>query len=226
MDIVNKKVTIIVDEKRKTSGILSLPTRGPGKIALIVAHGAGNDMENPLLSAFADGLAQAGHAVLRFNFPYKDAGKKSPDPEKVLSDTWEAACQYMITAPGINAKYIVAAGKSLGGRIASQMIAEGNLPVQKIIFLGYPLHRSKDTKKLRDGHLYAMNVPMLFFAGTRDPLCNIELLESVLKQIRSPWQLYTVEGGDHSFHVPRASGKTEADTYNAIIEKTILWLGG
>ena len=226
MDIIREKVNISVDAKRETSGILSLPRQGTGRVALVVAHGAGNDMEAPLLSAFADGLVRAGHPVLRFNFPYKDAGRKSPDPENVLADTWRAACRYVLTVPGIGTGHLVAAGKSLGGRIASQMIAEGALPVSKIIFLGYPLHRPNDTEKLRDGHLYDVNVPMLFFAGTRDPLCSIDHLESVLKQIGTPWQLFTIEGGDHSFHVPKTSGKSEADIYNVLIEKTLLWLDG
>jgi hypothetical protein len=118
----------------------------------------------------------------------------------------------------------VAAGKSMGGRVASQMVADGLLPVDRLIFLGYPLHPAGDKEKLRDSYLYRIQVPMLFFAGTRDPLCDIEKLKDVLQQLKAPWKLFVIEGGDHSFHVPKVIHKTEEDIFAQIAQKGLEWL--
>jgi uncharacterized protein len=219
-----KRVKIPVTEKEDTSGILSLPEGIAKRIAIIVAHGAGNDMETPLLVSFSEGLAASGHPTLRFNFLYKERGQKAPDSPTVLERTWQAAYRFMSESSGLNIDYLVAAGKSMGGRIASQMVASGHLPAARLIFLGYPLHPAGNREKLRDAHLYEIKVPMLFFAGTRDPLCDLTLLGTVLGRLNSPWELYTVEGGDHSFHVPKSSGLTDEAVFSGITTKTVEWL--
>jgi uncharacterized protein len=219
-----KQVSIQVGDKAHTSGLLSIPVKS-GRRGIILAHGAGNDMTNPLLSAFAAGLAAAGYPVLRFNFLYADQKKKSPDSQATLVKTWQAAHRFLLEESGLDLDAVVAAGKSMGGRVASQMQADGLLPVEGLIYLGYPLHPAGNAEKLRDAHLYQIKIPMLFFAGTRDPLCDIEKLNSVLPRLSAEWTLHTIQGGDHSFNVPKSSGMDQQEILRQIVESAVKWLG-
>jgi uncharacterized protein len=223
--VMHERVSIPVGEKNRTSGVLVMPAAGQKRTAVIVAHGAGNDMETPLIVAFCEGLAGAGYPALRFNFLYTEQGRKAPDSPENLAKTWGSAYRFARDRMGGDIESWAAAGKSMGGRIASRMVADGLLPVDRLVFLGYPLHPAGDKEKLRDGHLYGIKVPMLFFAGTRDQLCDMNLLRGVLARLQAPWDLYTIDGGDHSFHVPRAAGLKDAEIQDTIIAKTVEWLG-
>ena len=119
-------------------------------------------MNTPLIASFADSLATAGYPVLRFNFLYKERGKKAPDNWDTLTKAWAAAFSYAKEMLDNNVDVWVAAGKSMGGRVASQMVADGLLPVDRLIFLGYPLHPAGDKEKLRDSHLYRIQSPCSF----------------------------------------------------------------
>jgi predicted alpha/beta-hydrolase family hydrolase len=202
-----------------------MPGAGEKRTAVIVAHGAGNDMDTPLITSFADGLCAAGYPALRFNFLYKEEGRSAPDRQEVLVSTWGAVFAHARQFLAGKVDLWVAAGKSMGGRVASQMAAEGLLRVDGLIFLGYPLHPANDTGRLRDSHLYEIDVPMLFFAGTRDPLCSLPLLKGVLERLRAPRELLTIEGGDHSFHVPKSLHRQEEDIFSEIAGKAVEWLG-
>ncbi len=178
-------------------------------------------MENPLLVYLAEGLARAGMLALRFNFPYKDAGRTAPDKPEVLEATWQAAFDFLSRQTRYRPAFIVAAGKSMGGRIASQAAAAGRLPVRGLIFYGYPLHPPGHPEKLRDAHLYSLSIPMFFFEGTRDPFCDLKILEDVLKKVTAPWEWEIIEGGDHSFKVPKSKGLTIQAVYRTILDKTV-----
>ena len=219
-------MTIPVSNDESVSGILTMPTNKKKiySAGIITAHGAGNDMENDLLASFAEGMAQAGYPVLRFNSPYKEKGLKAPDKPGKLEDTWTAACKSFKDVAPIKVKHLIAAGKSMGGRIASQMAAVGKLPVEGLIFLGYPLHPASDRSKVRDAHLYHVEMPMLFFAGTRDTLCDMTILQSVLDKLPAPWELEIIEGGDHSFYIPKSMGIPESDIYHRVVTRTKQWL--
>ena len=220
------RLTIPVSKDESVSGILTMPAdkKKIYNAGIITAHGAGNDMENDLLAAFADGMAQAGYPVLRFNFPYKEKGLKAPDKPGKLEDTWTAACRYFKEDAPIKVKHLIAAGKSMGGRIASQIAAVGKLPAEGLIFLGYPLHPASDRSKVRDAHLYHVEIPTLFFAGTRDTLCDLTILQSVLDKLPADWELEVIEGGDHSFHVPKSMGISESDIFHRIVTRTKQWM--
>ena len=220
------RLTIPVSKDESVSGILTM-SANKKKIyseGIITAHGAGNDMENDLLAAFAGGMAKAGYPVLRFNFPYKEKGLKVPDKPVKLEDTWTAACRYFKEDSPIKVKHFIAAGKSMGGRIASQMAAVGKLPVEGLIFLGYPLHPASDRSKIRDAHLCYLEMPILFFAGTRDTLCDLTMLQIVLDKLPAPWELEIIEDGDHSFHVPKSMNIPESDIYYRIMSRTKKWI--
>jgi hypothetical protein len=191
---------------------------------VIIAHGAGNDLNSPLLVHLSEGLAEGGHMALRFNFIYREKGKRAPDRPDVLSATWRSVHQYLISRPECETRPVIAAGKPMGGRIASQMVSEGSLPVDRLILLGYPLHPPGKPEKLRDAHLYSIRIPMLFFAGSRDPLCDAGKLEKVLAGLKAPWELETIDGGNHSFRIPKAMVLSEEAVYGRILEKTLVWL--
>jgi hypothetical protein len=220
------EATIPVSANGSVSGVLGIPPSfAAGRTAaVIVAHGAGNDMHHPFLVHFSEGLCQAGFLSLRFNFPYKEKGQKAPDPQEKLVRTWQAAFEFVRDHPQFGTPHIVAAGKSMGGRVASQMTADGLISPKALVFLGYPLHAPGKKKQLRDAHLYSIAVPMLFFAGTRDALCDVELLKNVLNRLQAPWELETIEGGDHSFELPKSSNISEEDVYERILQRTVSWL--
>jgi len=222
-NIESRPVDIPLSKDDHTSGILSLPAEGYRGTAVILAHGAANDMMNPLIAAFAEGLAQAHYPVLRFNFLYAEQKRRLPDREPLLVAAWNAAYRSLKDC-GLEVNRIVAAGKSLGGRIASQMVSQGQLAADGLIFLGYPLHRMGDASILRDRHLYNITVPMLFVEGTRDTLCGMGALAGVLAGLKAPHDLLTIEGGDHSFNVPRSAGLTPDEIYARIAAKAAEWL--
>ena len=214
------------DRVKPGYGVLSTSDRATTgeRFGVIFAHGAANDMVNPLIVALADRFARAGHTSLRFNFLYKEKGRKTPDSQKVLVETWKAVVAFFKDATGDRCEELVAAGKSMGGRVASQMAAEGNLSLDRLIFLGYPLHAPGKKDKLRDAHLYDIDLPMLFFAGSRDPFCDLSLLAPVLNRLNAPWHLEIIDGGDHSLSLPRSRAHEQKDTYDRIFKHCGEWL--
>jgi predicted alpha/beta-hydrolase family hydrolase len=225
-EIARERVSIPVKRTEAVSGILALPPGQMKRTGVVAAHGAGNDMEAPLLKTFSEGLAAEGYPTLRFNFLYAERGRKVPDKYEVLAETWRSAATFFEERLGRRIDSWAAAGKSMGGRAASQMAADGLLSAGRLIFLGYPLHPAGNKETVRDAHLYRITAPMLFFAGTRDPLCGLDTLRSVLNRLAAPWTLRVIEGGDHSFHVPKSAGASEAETYGRIVQETVRWLEG
>lgn len=224
--VSDEYVFIPFKKKGKITGLISVPDgfqpgRNPG---VILAHGAGNDMFNPLLSHMAHVLEQAGYLCLRFNFPYRDRGRKSPDSEDVLSAAWVSVFEYLKSHPQCSPSAIVMGGKSLGGRIASQVVASGLVDAAGLIFLGYPLHAPGKKEFLRDAHFSRITVPMLFFAGTRDPFCDIDALKRVLSKLSAPCSLEIIEGGEHSFKMPSSSDMSEEEVHARILGKALSWL--
>jgi predicted alpha/beta-hydrolase family hydrolase len=178
-----------------------------GRPLVFLAHGAGAPMTHPFMQGSAEGLVERGLTVARFNFPYMtrralEDRKFPPDRAPVLLDTWRAMLNRARKWKG--AGPIVIGGKSMGGRMASMLLAEGRAPeVRGVFYLGYPLHPPGKPEKLRDAHLPEIEVPQLFISGTKDPLCDLKLLRPVLKRIGKSARLVTVEKGDHSLALTR-----------------------
>lgn len=183
---------------------------------LVIAHGAGAGMEHPFLSGFARALGEESVATLRFNFPYREAGRKFPDRPPVAVAAWQAAMEEAASLSGGGPLW--AAGKSFGGRMASMAVAEG-MPAAGLVYLGYPLHPPGKPEKLRDGHLYGLALPMLFLQGTRDPFAAPELLERVVAAIGPSATLQWCEGGGHSFEV--AGRKRTAEEVGASLAAAV-----
>jgi len=208
------------------SAVVALPAgfRRGGVPAVILAHGAGSDMTNPFLSAVQTGLARAGYVAVKFNFPYTEAGRRAPDPRPVLERCYAAVLAAVARDRALAPPGIVIGGKSLGGRIASYLAA-GGAPVRGLLLLGYPLHPAGRPDELRAAHLPAITVPTLFVQGTRDALCDLERLGPVLARLPHA-TLHTIEGGDHSFRVPRRAGRPDSAVWSEIVDVAARWLSG
>jgi predicted alpha/beta-hydrolase family hydrolase len=196
--------------KGPVSALVDGPRKGP---IVVLAHGAGGNMRGPFLEGFAAGLAAARVACLRFNFAYSEARRRGPDPEKTLRSVWAAAYE----AAGRIGGPLWVGGKSMGGRIASMMVADGDIEPAGLVFVGYPLHAPGKPDRLRDEHLDRIKVPMLFLQGTADPFARWDLLERVVKRLGKRATLHRVEGGDHSFRV-RGAPKDDVGTGTALAE--------
>jgi len=179
---------------------------------LVIAHGAGTGMEHPFLGGFASEVQALGVATLRFDFPYREVGRRFPDRPPVAIATWRAAAadaRARAAASGAGSgEPLWVSGKSFGGRMASMAVADG-LPVSGLAFLGYPLHPPGRPEKARDEHLPDVAAPMLFLQGRNDPFAapNEQLDELVarLRAERGPGgsavELEWIENANHSFEV-------------------------
>jgi predicted alpha/beta-hydrolase family hydrolase len=175
---------------------------------LLVAHGAGNDMRNKFLAGVADGLASSSVSSMRFNFPFTEEGRRSPDRAPVLIEAWRAALtQGESRAGGLP---LAAGGKSMGGRMASMLAAEDpdGFPARALVLFGYPLHPPGRPDKPRVEHLSQIKAPMLFIQGTADPLATFDMIQDVVRGLGSLARMEIVDGGDHSF---RVRGKRRPD---------------
>lgn len=210
---------------RTVSAVVAYPqTRAPGPAtAVILAPGAGIDMNSAFLSAMHEGLAAHGSVTVKFNFPYKELGRRAPDPAPVLESCYTRVLERIRGDPQIAPARVVIGGKSLGGRIASHLAAQGQ-EVAGLILLGYPLHPPGKMERLRVAHLDKIRAPMLFFAGTRDPLCNLALLRQTLERLPAPIELHVIEGGDHSFALPKALQRDASAVWEEIIDTSARWL--
>jgi uncharacterized protein len=192
-------------------------------ITLILGHGAGVDQTSGFMTKFATVLAARGITVVTFNFLYTEQGRRVPDANNKLEACFRAVVE-TTREKKIGRGTLVIGGKSMGGRIASQIAAAGSPHVEGLVFLGYPLHPPGKVDQLRAKHLSDIKVPMLFVQGSRDTFGTPDELQPIIKGLRAPADLYVVEGGDHSFKVLKRTGVTQEDTYKAVLDRIELWL--
>lgn len=188
----------------------------------VLAHGAGAGMRHAFLEDVAGRLAARGVGTLRFQFPYMEEGKKRPDRPPVAQATVRAAvAKAQELAPGLP---LLAGGKSFGGRMTSQAAAAEPLEgVAGLVFLGFPLHAPGRASDGRGSHLDDVTVPMLFLQGTRDALADLDLMRGVCTRLKKRATLHVVEGGDHSFKVPKRSGRTPDEVMNELADAVAGW---
>ena len=189
---------------------------------LLFAHGAGAGMNHIFMEKMADCLANEHIATLRYHFPYTEKNKKIPDHASVLIETVQSA--FHVAKVYAKNLPILAGGKSMGGRMTSMAASNGLLPdVKGIVFFGFPLHAPGKPSGDRAEHLYQVEVPMLFLQGTKDKLADLTLFRPVLAKLGNKATLYTVEGADHSFHLPKASGRNDDDVFKEVALKVKEW---
>lgn len=219
-------IQIPIDTNLSVSANLTRPVGWqPGRgTAVILAHGAANNKENPILVAVGRTLAEAGILTLCFNFPYADRGKKTPDGQKRLEATWMGVIDWISNDPSCQPERLVAAGKSMGGRVASQLAATQRLAVDALIFLGYPLHAPGRKDKLRDAHLPAITQPMLYINGSRDSFCDLSLLKPILNRLSPPPELVIIDNASHSLDLPKSQAHEQAHCHTKIANHCLRWL--
>lgn len=204
----------------EVSALLLRPPRA--RCLYVLAHGAGAGMRHRFLEGIAGRLAQRRIATLRYQFPYMEAGRKRPDVPRVLMETVRSAVA--TAARRARGLPLLAGGKSLGGRMTSRAAAAEPLPgVAGLVFLGFPLHAPGRSSDERGAHLSDVTVPMLFLQGTRDKLADLELMRPLCRRLGRRAKLHVVEDGDHSFHLPKRSGRTDDDGLEELAGAVDAW---
>jgi len=214
-------VTIAVDGEQQVSALLQAPP--DAHACYVFGHGAGAGMTHPFMTAVADELAARGIATLRYQFPYMEKRSKRPDSPKVAQATVRAAvAEAAQRLPGLA---LVAGGKSFGGRMTSQAQAASPLQgVRGLAFAGFPLHPAGVPSSDRAKHLFDVQIPMLFLQGTRDELAHLPLIESLASELKERATLELFADADHSFHVPKRSGRTDAQVIAALADTLASWI--
>jgi predicted alpha/beta-hydrolase family hydrolase len=214
-------VRITVEGTRTVSGLLQAPSEV--RACYVMAHGAGAGMAHPFMASIANGLAQRGIATLRYQFPYMEQGSKRPDAPKLAHATVLAAVlEASRLVPGLA---LFAGGKSFGGRMSSQAQALSPLPgVRGLVFLGFPLHPAGRPSMERAEHLHKVEIPMLFLQGTRDNLADLQLVETLGKELAVRATLKLFQDADHSFHVPARTGRKDSEVQVELLDALADWI--
>lgn len=216
-----QSITIFISDDQRVSGLLQGPT--DARAVYVLAHGAGAGMGHPFMAAIAEGLADRGIATLRFQFPYMEKGTRRPDTPKVAhASVRAAALEASRRFPDLP---LFAGGKSFGGRMTSQAQATLPMPgVRGLVFLGFPLHPPGKPSNERAKHLFDLTLPMLFLQGARDDFAERELLEPICAELGSRVTLKSFQDADHTFHVPKRSGRTDGEVRVELLDTMAAWM--
>jgi uncharacterized protein len=220
-----EKLTVAVSTTDSVTALLSRAAQA-GRLGatLILGHGAGADQMSSFMRLFADGLSQRGFDVMTFNFIYKEQRRGAPDQKAKLESCYQAAIEAARAHPKLKANRLLIGGKSMGGRIASQVAAAGAGDLAGLVFLGYPLHPPGKPEQLRAAHLKDVRAPMLFIQGSRDSFGTGDEIRTVIKESKLNATLHLIDGGDHSFKVPKSSGLSPMQVYEAVMDEITRWV--
>ena len=193
------------------------------KVTIVLGHGAGADQMSGFMRMAAEGLAARGLDAITFNFLYKEQGRSVPDPKARLESCYRAVIEAALKHKELKGNKLVIGGKSMGGRIASQVAAAEGDRLAGLVFLGYPLHPPGRPDKLRDEHLAEIKAPMLFVQGSRDAFGTEDEIRAIIKKDRLPATLYSVASGDHSFKVPKSIAPQQ-QVYEEVMDEVARWV--
>jgi predicted alpha/beta-hydrolase family hydrolase len=195
---------------------VSTVERGEGSVTVLAAHGAGTDQHHQMIVGIAEALAAAGLRVVTFNYPYAEAGRRRPDRADSLLACHRAVLEDVRSRHG---NPVVTAGRSMGGRMATMLAAEG-VPMAGVVAYAYPLHPAGKPDRLRIDHLHGVAVPMLFFQGERDALSRGDLFDLHIRPLPRA-TVVDMAGADHSF---RGRGWSPDRLYPFLAGKTVEWI--
>jgi predicted alpha/beta-hydrolase family hydrolase len=202
--------------------------RGEGaKVTLVLAPGAGAPQAHPWMVKMAQALAALALDVVTFDFLYAAARRRAPDKNDVLEATWRAAVDAVRARTDVAQGRLFIGGKSMGGRIATQVAAHPDVDVAGVVLLGYPLHPPGKPQQLRTAHLPKVRAPMLFVQGSRDAFGTpAELAPHIepLREAQPATRLFVVEGGDHSLARPKSSGESLDSTLQRVAGEVARWV--
>jgi predicted alpha/beta-hydrolase family hydrolase len=203
------------------------PKRGADR-AVLLAHGAGADMHAAALVTVADALAVAKIPSLRFQYPYRSAGRKAPDRPAALLAATRAAAGELARRARLPAARLVLGGRSMGGRYCSLAVADADDPLAclGLLLLGYPLHAAGRPEQERKEHFARITVPTLFVSGTRDALAGAPALKRAARRVKGPVTMHWLETADHGFRPLKASGLTQPETLADVAAVSVAWVQG
>ncbi len=204
-----------------TSAIHDPAPHGDHSVVYVCAHGAAGNMADKSMTAVARAIGARGIDIVRFNFLYKEKRSNRPDPMPKLKETTAAVVAHV--REQLRPKTLIIGGRSMGGRAASMLAADG-FDASGLLLLAYPLHPAGRPDQLRDAHLPSIRMPVLCVNGTRDALCTAALMNQALERVTAPWHMLWIDGADHSFHVLKSSGKTDAHVLSEIADAAEAWL--
>jgi len=195
------------------------PPMDPSGLGVLLAHGAGAGQRHPFMVAIRRGIAAGGHTAMSFDYSYTDAGRKAPDRLNKLLDVHAASAARL----GTYVDRVVLAGKSMGGRVGSHLAGDRGYSSAGLIYYGYPLVPLGSNEPRPTDHLDRIPAPQLFFAGSRDRLGPVDLVEPLTKRLNRA-SLVVIDDGDHSFKVPKRTGLTQEAVMGLLIDQSNDWL--
>ncbi|HKO62153.1 MAG TPA: alpha/beta fold hydrolase [Pyrinomonadaceae bacterium] len=240
--MITQELKVQVNETDSISAVL-YPADNKTRVGttIILGHGAGAGQHTPFMRLFANGLAERGFDVLTFDFVYMEQRKKVPDRNDKLELCYRAVIDAAAKHKKLKGNRLVIGGKSMGGRIASQVAAYlANNPnaedslggiastwlrptLSGLIFLGYPLHPPGRPDKMRDAHLPDVKAPMLFIQGSRDAFGSEDEIRDLFKRLKLNATLHAIAGGDHSLKAPKSAGLTQEQVYEGAMNSIMDW---
>src|SRR5215213_1999553 len=224
-----EKLNVEVNDKEAVSALLyPAAKKNRAGLTVLLGHGAGANQASGFMRMFAKGLSSRGLDVMTFNFIYMEQGRSVPDQKPKLEACFRAVIENALKQKKLKKNRVVIGGKSMGGRIASQVMAGEEKEtfaddVAGLVFLGYPLHPPGQSSKLRVEHLEHIHKPMLFVQGTRDALGTPDEIQPYIKNLRPTAKIYTIEGGDHSFKTPKKFGMSPEQIFEAAMDEIDRW---
>lgn len=199
---------------------LTVPKRPSGN-GILLAHGAGAGQDHPFMVLLRDTLADRGLTAMTFNYAYTEAQRRAPDRMPKLLEVHRAAADRLATY----CDNVVLGGKSMGGRVGSHLAGDHGWEATGLVYYGYPLVALGKTEPRDTRHLHEINVPQLFLAGGRDRMSPPDLIEPLALSLIDATAV-VIEGGDHSFKLPKRMGRTEAEVVDELADHTTAWLAG
>ena len=225
-----ENLTVQVNDKEAVTALLyPAAKKNRAGVTVVLGHGAGASQASGFMRMFANGLAARGLDVMTFNFVYMEQGRSVPDQRHKLESCCCAVIEAALKHKKLKNNHVVIGGKSMGGRIASQVMVGEECKafaneVVGLVFLGYPLHPPGQPTKLRVEHLEHIKKPMLFVQGTRDALGTPEEIKPFVKSLRPAATFHEIEGGDHSFKAPKKFGLTPDQIFETAMDEIDRWV--
>ena len=192
-------------------------------MSVVIAHGAGRDMDDPAIENLHRELTERHYLTLRFNQPFAEAKKRNPDSIQVLRRTLRSAVAILAADPTAAPAHLFLGGKGLGAQVAADL-AGSRIRVDGVFFLGYPLHASKQPEAVQAEQLYRIISPILFVQGTRDRFCDIDVLRQTLTRVGAPTMLQVCREADQHFKVLKKSNRVDEDVRAEILNAVDSWI--
>ncbi len=219
-----ERIAVKINDRESVTALLYPASKQKrAAVTVLLGHGAGANQLSGFMRMIAGGLAARGFDAMTFNFLYAEQKRSFPDPKARLESCYRAVIDAALGQRKLKQNRLVIGGKSMGGRIASQVASINPDGIDGLVFLGYPLHPPGRPDKLRAEHLPEIKAPMLFVQGARDTFGTNKEISAVIKELRLPATLYAVEGGDHSFKVPKSARVPQQQIYEMVMDKIGEW---